>query len=497
MADLDPLVIAGLLAFGLSTAALIAFAMVRMHYRGHRTLTAVLGLTLFHQVSLVVFPLLYGFANDFAFEARVNLEPERLLRVYLGEALFVAVFVGILILKESSRGEPVAKEPIAGVSQDVAMFLIGSGLWLQVSTLLSPHYTVDDILRHADLRDYATWRAVFLDWFGAFVRWPSSAMGALVLADSARPRWLRLAAGGLLLLIVLNSLANGYRGGVMWVACLLLAAAYLKRRRHAAAIAVTVVVLTAPLFSWLKTDMVYIHLFAPEGESRLALLGYVREEMAKTVAGVRQPSEQTFWESSAMRAEGPRNSVGLYDLHDAASGAGPAPIWGSLLMPIPRFVWRGKPVGGSVDGTNEGAAIYQVQRLKPNTSPVEMGPLLASAHAYWEGGYLWLCAAGMLTALFWLYLTTFRSKYFHSDLHSTLVLCFLAALPIDGLFTALNPLYTLILIFWKSMVPMWLLIVTISFVRSQGPAVIGRQDTSPRQPAMPQRYVRRPLRSFH
>jgi hypothetical protein len=128
----------------------------------------------------------------------------------------------------------------------------------------------------------------------------------------------------------------------------------------------------------------------------------------------------------------------------------------AFLMPIPRVFWPDKPVGGSTDSTNFGAAIYRVQQLKPDTGPTDMGPLLASSHAYWEGGTAFVLVAGLLTGLFWISLLRWTevnpAMYKH-----IVVLCFMAALPIDGFFTALNPLYTFILIFYR-IIPLFVLV---------------------------------------
>jgi hypothetical protein len=125
-------------------------------------------------------------------------------------------------------------------------------------------------------------------------------------------------------------------------------------------------------------------------------------------------------------------------------------------MPIPGNVWPGKPIGGSVDNTNLGSAIYLVQRMKVGMGPQTMGPLLASAHAYWEGGWLWLMVAGYLTGLFWNLLLRWREED-RSPVNTIVVFCFMVALPIDGLLSMLNPVYTFILIFWNAVVPLAIL----------------------------------------
>ena len=69
--------------------------------------------------------------------------------------------------------------------------------------------------------------------------------------------------------------------------------------------------------------------------------------------------------------------------------------------------------------------------------------------------------AGALTGLFWGKLIAVA----HStrDIEVAVVMAFLAALPIDGMFSALNPLYTFVLVGWKTAVPMFAIIAFINW----------------------------------
>jgi hypothetical protein len=105
-----------------------------------------------------------------------------------------------------------------------------------------------------------------------------------------------------------------------------------------------------------------------------------------------------------------------------------------------------------------------------------MGPVLASAHAYWEGGWVWLVIAGALTGVFW------RGAMLWSDRNDAQIalvfgLTFGSAFLIDGFMTMMYPVYTLIDIVWSSILPLALLRVALSLTWSAVASVVA---TGPR-----------------
>jgi len=443
-----------LMTMAVVSPALLLWMTIRSIRFGRRVSAAVFGATLVHETLLVSFPVAYSIATQFKLD-QVNGAVTKLPQVYVGEALFVTLFAGAAAFFVRPGREGVPKADSIGERVIITCLIIGA-LWLNLLTLFGAHQTVDDIWHHTDFAEYAGWSDAVIEWFKTFVRWPGLAAASLVAADRNRPALCRALGALCVIVVVLVGLANGYRGGITWGAGFLIIGSYMKANRRVVMAACAIIAVTAPLFSWMKSDMVYYNLFAPDGITRFELLPHVWEREVASIKGTAEAAEVGLVESLADRAQGARNSTGLYGLHDEGNGAGFKPIIGALWMPIPRLLWPDKPVGGSIDSRNEGAAIFQVQRLKPNTSPVEMGPILASAHAYWEGGWLFLVAAGLLTGLLWGKLTTAVDS--RNDIQVAVVMSFLAALPIDGLYSALNPLYTFILVGWKTAVPMGVLI---------------------------------------
>jgi hypothetical protein len=158
----------------------------------------------------------------------------------------------------------------------------------------------------------------------------------------------------------------------------------------------------------------------------------------------------SFLDSFAQRAQGPRNSVVLYNLYEKGAGADLSIYTGAILFAVPRFFWPEKPISGSLDGNDESTAVYKVIDIGYNLP--YMGSILASAHAYWEGGWIAVILYGFITGLLWSGVFIFCRKL-PEHLSWIIALSFAAALLIDGFLTALYPLYAYILIAWKYIMP--------------------------------------------
>lgn len=250
------------------------------------------------------------------------------------------------------------------------------------------------------------------------------------------------------------AMINGLRGGVVWVVCAIGAVAFFKARNRALFTAGVLMLACAPLFSWLHTTMRYTTMEAPVGTTNWQMI-------PRLVEGMFQHSEQTynravgstFLEQWAIRAEGPRNATVLDQLYDQGDAGSFKPMMGAILFPIPRIFWFDKPAAGSTDSTNIGSAIYLVERGKPNASFYDMGAVLASAHAYWEGGWPWLILAGLLTGRVWNWLFAWAERT-QSDLVAIILLTFTTALPVDGFFSSLTPLWAYLRLVWITVIPL-------------------------------------------
>jgi len=140
---------------------------------------------------------------------------------------------------------------------------------------------------------------------------------------------------------------------------------------------------------------------------------------------------------------GPRNSAVLYQGWDDGRGAGWGASLSALVYPLPRALWAAKPPAGSIDSTPYGAAMFKVMSIGHGAPYYVMGPYLASAHAYWEGGIAGLLASGFATGGLWALFIALSRKV-TLPLATTFLMTFASSLLIDGLYTAFVPLFSII-----------------------------------------------------
>jgi hypothetical protein len=253
-----------------------------------------------------------------------------------------------------------------------------------------------------------------------------------------------------LAVLALDGLSSGTRGRLTWIVSLLVIVGYLLKRRKPIYVGVGAVLLVLPLFVFLGGGFRSIYFTQLEGASRVEALSRLFESVR--TGEIKDPESEEFVAALARRAQGPRNSISLYELYDTGQSAGFKPLSSALYVPVPRVFWPDKRPAGSIDETNYGAAIYLAVRITYGTPIQTMGPILASAHAYWEWGWLGVLVSGVITGLFWNVLLTLCERSAR-PLHLIVVLSFSAALLIDGFLTTLYPLYAFAGIFWLSVFP--------------------------------------------
>jgi hypothetical protein len=451
---------------------ILGWLLARAYRDGQRVRIIVYGLTFIHETALVAVPGWYSCLTAFQLEAGIGVTPDQLLRVYGGEALFVSLFGLVLLLSKRNRMPKLRETPAGGGPGEHLLLygLVGSAALLYVGRLFSPVFTPQDVANHYQIVIQTTIQDSLLGWGVTLVQWPGLIAAALVAADKSMPRILRLLGASALTGELIFAMLHGFRGGVVWVVSMVAIGGLYQSRKRILALAAVLTLLLIPLFPWLHSTMRYASLGAPLGTSRMDmipfLLGAITDFSAFRDAG----ESGSFVDSWATRAEGPRNSTSLYALYDQGETASYHPMMGAVVLPIPRLWWQDKPAAGSTDSTNLGAAIYRVQTSKPNSAVGDMGPVLASAHAYWEGGWLWLVVAPLLSAWLWQWLLAWGERAGRRAV-DIIILTFLTALPIDGFFGAINPVYSYLRLVWITVIPLGILLVALNgVVRSRSRA---------------------------
>jgi hypothetical protein len=120
------------------------------------------------------------------------------------------------------------------------------------------------------------------------------------------------------------------------------------------------------------------------------------------------------------------------------------------------MLWPLKRPAGSCDATDNGGAMYKVMSFGYASPYWVMGPYLASAHAYYEGGWILVILFGPILGFLWSILCRFAEKK-PTGIAIVYIMIFLSAFTLDGFFTGIAPLHVFFKTFWLAFVPLILL----------------------------------------
>lgn len=442
--------IIGLFVFSIIPLIILCGLLIWSRGRGNRLRTIILGATVIHETLLVIFPSIYSIFTDFELEGRMlaAVTPTDMLLVMIGESVFVLMFsfaltIGIPNFSLRGRGLKFIffGEITKRIERAILNFLIVAGIFIYAPKLFSAALNVENGLAE-DIGWYLT---------GVFWYMPLVVCSFLITRRKEfSTNFVRffLAIIPLISLVVIG-ITSGVRGRIIWAISLLLVAGIFNRQKKIIAICLTVAILFLPIFAVLG-DRDTRGAMASSITSRSEIYTLVYEAGIENISNSSEMMK-AFLESFSWRAQGVRNSAVLYKDFDHGGG-GFKTYLGAPFALIPRGVWPEKPMLGSLDHTEFESAMYKVM-LMGHGEPGTMGPLLASAHAYWEGGWIWLVVAGLITGIFWNAVFRYCRKL-PDIIAAVITLSFAAALINDGLLTMLTPLYAFIIRFWLSLLPL-------------------------------------------
>jgi len=379
----------------------------------------------------------------------ISVSSTDLLEVMVGESIYVLMFCLALMFGLGMR-KPRKKRDI-NIFHDssiipkaeyhfLGFLIVLGGIFFGLQLIM-----IGAVIENSVLAQVYDWSA------GAFFSFtPLVASAILITKKQSFKKYPLLSKFALICLIslVIIGILTGARGRIMWVAFLIAITGYLNSERKYLIISVVLLFIFLPLFSFLGGQKNLVAHSILTGGRPSDLLQIIFEERIDISIVTEQ--NVSFLDSFAERAQGPRNSVVLYNLYDKGAGADPSIYLGAILFPVPRFFWSEKPIPGSLDGKDENSAVHKVMDIGYNLS--YMGPLLASAHAYWEGGWIAVFSYGFITGLLWSFIFAFCERL-PKNIAIIIALSFAASLLIDGFLTAFYPLYSFILIFWKWVMP--------------------------------------------
>ena len=347
----------------------------------------------------------------------------------------------------------------------LAMTLVVVGLIAISSSILSPLHEYDSLKFHSEITKHRGVILMLAYWFSGALTYPSLVAMCYVVADRRYGRWVRTMGFVGAILWLISGLLIGFRGTLSRTLQLLIAFAVIKKHKALLVAAGLASILGLSLFTFLQSEMRVALYGRLDGATLAEKLGYVGRNF---IEGLSSDTFQTagyhtdLMRSLALRAQDVRNSVSLYHLQDTGKGAGLRPLCSALYFPIPRIVWPAKRPPGSVGNTNYESAMHIVQ-IQKGQPYYEMGPFLASAHAYWEGGWWGIVLLGFVTGVFWRILLDWCNS--RGGLMGIIVaLTFAASLMTNGSVTCLQPLYAFFPAFWSKVIVVLVLSLAISTI---------------------------------
>lgn len=437
--------IIALVVFPFLIMAAISRAFIRALRRHDLTGSLVLGYTLLHETALVCLPVYYSIFTGFSFEHEMltQVGPPELAKVLLGELFFVVTFLWAF----KWRGKPSlqhVREAKSGVSRPDCLFLgivTALGIAAYLVALNQPFAVVSEAIQHAEIRNYSSGFELAEAWVFTIVLIPAIFTATTLCVARSVPFVLRMLGLTLHVCLLLYGVLNGLRGRLTWSLLALLGFAMMYGSRRVLVTTSALLVAAISLFSLIGDGNYRWYMMVNlGGQSQLAALDYAADSLQD---GASKDARASLLDSMASRAMGPRNSAVLYEEWDNARGAGLAAIVSALVYPVPRLLWAAKAPAGSIDSTPYGAAMFKVMSIGHGAPYYVMGPYLASAHAYWEGGIVGLLISGFATGGLWALFVALSRKV-TLPLATTFLMTFASSLLIDGLYTAFVPLFSII-----------------------------------------------------
>ena len=431
------------------------------------------GFTCFYEAAFVTFPIVYSVFTEFELESEISVEPEGLALVLIGHLIFVLMFfLGFFSVKTRKSFANIEKREANILSLHGRIFtttLVIIGVITIITNLLSPLGSLESIKEHAEIIRHTNVLSMMQYWFTGALEFPSLVAMCYVLSDKNYGSWIRKLAFVGTVSWLIYGVIIGLRGTLSRTLQLLFAFGIIKKNIKLVVIVFLISLVGLSLFKFLQSEMraqIYTTLADVSIIDKVSFVGgrlfdstFLKGD--ETPLGRTSPGfNSELIRSLAKRAQDVRNSVSLYKVYDRGEGAGLKPLTSALYFPIPRIVWPDKRPPGSASDNMYGTAMHIVQYEKGKDF-FEMGPFLASAHAYWELGWIGIILIGLITGVFWRIVLDWCSAR-GSLLGMIVAITFAASLMTNGVVTMLHPLYSYLPAFWSHVIVLLVLSYMIS-----------------------------------
>ena len=429
---------------------------IKIYYKKlNKLMLSVLFATLLHQILLVSFPVLYSIYNDFEQESllSINVSTMDLINVMVGEVIYVFSFMIIFISGLGIRKSWINKT--RDNPKNIRFNSIGERLFFLIILSIGAFYFLTQLLTLG----LSISNPLFLQLnklFGVLFSYSPIIASAFVITKKGFYKnypFLFMLAFLCLSSLTIIAILSATRGRIMWIASLIIIMSYLNNQKKYIIYSIISLFIFLPFFSFLGKFKSIAATEIVSGGNTLGLVKILFEERG-AVADLIENNDSSFLDSFSNRAQGPRNSVVLYNSYNDGTSPNGRIYLGSIFFLVPRVLWPNKPIPGSIDSDENNSAVFKVMSYGHGLP--YMGPILASAHAYWEGGYLAVLFHGMIVGFLWIAIFLFSRKVSY-NVFIIIAITFSAALLIDGFLTIFAPLYAYILIFWKWVIPVALL----------------------------------------
>ncbi|MGV1012114.1 MAG: hypothetical protein ACOYBS_06665 [Flavobacterium sp.] len=424
--------------------------------RGRKFEAVIFFATLIHETILVSYTTIYAVINDFKFEKLLRFEVENydLLKVILIENIFIIFFLVPFLFQLKAKS--ISFESASPKIYKFFALISFLGVFVYLYQLIN-RPSIEQIVDSYANSGLPESSNKFVSFFTITFQHASIIIASILSIRGKNefyPKKYQYIGIFMLISVLIMVLFSGIRGGLIYTAEFVLLISILKKKKKPIFIMLLLLILFIPLNNILLTKIRPIsEEIAKEGGVTTTAVVNIVSTIFTSVNDRKEESPSIF-ESLCERAQGPRNSVALIKQYDQGLSQDLSIYKGAFFVFVPRFIMD-RPVYGSSSDSFEDAGIFKVMQLNYDATFINMGPLLASAHAYWEGGYLGVAIIALLTSFFWSLILKFSYKI---PPFLGLVFCLLTccALLIDGFITIFYPLYSFIGVFWKSLLPLYL-----------------------------------------
>jgi len=351
-------------------------------------------------------PLIMGPFFSFSIEKKFNISLLHMFEVVVLQIIYIAIFLTTFLYKKknSKSGLPTIRSNIKNTvnlnSFDYRFFVfIIIGVYL-FATSLSLAGTVQTV---AEIAGEVQKDNSFLDLVTIYLRtmfeWTALVTAILFLFTSKGSKLIRIIVIIFCVGVVIRQLALGLRGGVFIIAVLVMFVSYVKTNKINFRFIIPLLIVLIPVFSFLGgsfRDSITRGFLVEAGmNERLEIIASNMFSSDKTVSKY----EETFSESVYSRLEATRNSVSLIETFNKGEGVGLKPLISSVTALVPQQITGVKNYAASSTDNAYGTAMHVVR--EKTYGYTDMGPFLASAHEYWEGGPLYLIISAFLLGIIW------------------------------------------------------------------------------------------------